>query len=122
MQHDKKKSKLFANKKGVNDVSIIAIILSIFIFSALALTFVNAEFGTSDTGFNTEGVSNNLVSEDLSNVSDIGVGSILVSLGKVFFWTFGDFPFWLDAIYTILRIMLLVILIRNFTPFLGGGG
>ncbi len=113
---------LFKSKKAFNDVSIIAIILFIFIGTGIILTFVNDEFNLDGTNFNTDGVANQLVDSGLTDVSSIGVGGIIKSIGKVFFWTFGDLPFWLDAIFLVLRIILLVILIRNFTPFLGGGG
>lgn len=122
MQHDKKKSRLFRNKRGINDISIIAVILFIFIGTGITLVFVNDEFDITGSEFDTEGIADDLISSEVEDVSSIGVSATLASVGKVFFWTFGDLPFWLDAVFLVLRIILLVILIRNFTPFLGGGG
>lgn len=110
--------KMFSNQKGFNDVSIITIILFIFVGTALILPFVNSEFNTS---FDNENVADELMAEEFQDASAVGAGDILKSIGKIFFWTFGDLPFWLDAIFVILRIILLITLIKNFTPFLGGG-
>ncbi len=114
--------KVFKRKRAINDVSIVAIILFIFLGTALTLPFVNSEFNIQGSSFNTNKTQSDLIGEDISNVSDIGVGEIIKSIGKMFFWTFGELPVWLDLIFTVLRIILIFILIRNFTPFLGGGG
>ncbi len=114
--------KLFKNKKGFNDSTIIATILFIFLGTAVILPFVNTEFGISSPDYSTSNVESEFINEDFSDVSSVSTGEILKSLGKMFFWTFGDLPFWLDLIFIVLRIILLFILIRTFTPFISGGG
>lgn len=113
--------KLFKSKKAVNDVSLISIIFFIFIGTGLILPFVNQEFGIDGQVIDTENVGDELVEESLEDISNVGVGDVLKSVGKMFFWTFGALPFWLDGIFLVLRILLLFILLRNFIPFLGGG-
>lgn len=115
--------KLFSSKKGINDISIAAVLIFIFIGAGLVLPFVNAEFGTgTGSSFDTNEVSNQLIAQEQEDVKNIGVGQILTSIGKMFFWTFGELPFWLDGIFVVLRILFLAILIRNFVPFIGGSG
>lgn len=115
-------TKLFKSKKAVNDVSIIAIITFIFVGLGTILPFVNSEFPSDLDTFDTQNVADELIEEQFSDVSSVGAGDIIKSVGKMFFWTFGDLPFWLDAIFLVIRILLLFILIRNFTPFIAGGG
>ena len=115
------KNRLFNDKKGINDISILSILIFIFVGIGIILPFINSEFGENTTTFTTGKLADDLINEKQENVSSIGAGDILVSVGKMFFWTFGDLPFWMDAIFLVLRILFLVILIRNFVPFLGGG-
>ena len=110
--------KMLGNKKGFEGSGIVFIILFIFIGVGIIIPFVNSEFNVNSSTFDTKNVANELIDEDLQDVSGVGAGDILKSVGKIFFWTFGDLPFWLDAIFVVLRIMLLSILIKAFTPFL----
>ena len=112
--------KLLKNKKGFNDTSIIAVLLSIFIFTGIILPFISDEFGTPTTTLVGD-IPGGIIDENIQDVSGVGAGDILKSIGKIFFWTFGDLPFWLDGIFLVLRVVLLFILLRNFIPFLGGG-
>lgn len=116
-------NKLFNNKKGINDTSIVMIIIFIFIGSGLILPFVDAEFGIEGSTFDTEKVADDLVQKEKikDGVPEVSTGAVLTSIGKMFFWSFGILPFWLEGIFTVLRIMLIWILARNFIPFLGGG-
>lgn len=122
MQKNVKMFKLFKAKKAFSDVTIVATILFIFLGTALVLPFVNSEFGTSSPEYDISNVESELISEKLSDVSYVGAGDIFKSIGKIFFWTFGDLPIWLDSIFVVLRVILLYILVRTFTPFISGGG
>ena len=108
-------------KKGFNDAYIVGIIIIIFFGVGLLIPFVNQEFGTTSGTFNVNNVGNELVNQQVTEVTEVRAFDVLKSIGKMFFWTFGDIPFWLDAIFLVLRIVLLFILIKNFTPFIGGG-
>ena len=122
MLENVKMYKLFKNKKAFNDVTIVATILFIFLGTAVIMPFVNTAFDIEGAEYDTDKVASDLIGEELEDVSKVGVGDILKSVGKIFFWTFGDLPFWLDLIFVILRIILLYILVRTFTPFIAGGG
>ena len=109
-------------KKGFNDIYIIMVILSILIFTAAFLPFVDQAFGTSSSQFNTEKTFNQIV-EDSENVEQFNGFTVLLNLLKLSIWDVGDslgLPFWLDAFYTILAIILIVTLARNI--WIGGGG
>ncbi len=122
MLENAKMFKLFKSKTAFSDVTIIATILFIFIGTAVALPFINSEFEITSPDYDIGNVESELVAEEFSDVSDIKAGDLLKSLGKIFFWTFGDLPLWLDLIFTILRIIFFYIIIRTFTPFISGGG
>ncbi len=113
-----KMSKLFRSRKGFEGIGLFIIILFIFIGTAFILPFVNSEFGTSSPDYDTDNVQDEFISEDLTDVSSVSAGDLLKSIGKIFFWTFGDLPLWLDLIFVVLRITFLVLIIKNFTPFL----
>lgn len=118
------KYKIFKNKKGFNDIVIVSIITFIFFGVGLIIPFVNTEFGTTSGTFDTDNVANELVQEQglKDQEIDVSIGAVFKSIGKMFFWTFGDLPFWLDGIFLVLRIILVVVLARNFIPFIAGGG
>ena len=122
MLENVKMFKLFKSKKAFNDVTIVATILFIFLGTAVILPFVNTAFNIKSSDYNTENVESEFIAEGFVDVSSVSARDIVKSIGKIFFWTFGDLPFWLDLIFIVLRIILLYILIRTFTPFIAGGG
>ena len=110
--------KLFNSKKGFEGSGTVLIILFIFIGIGIIIPFVNNAFDIEGSTIDTENPADELIAEEFTDASDVNAGDILKSVGKMFFWTFGDLPFWLDAIFVVLRIILLAILIKAFTPFL----
>ncbi len=106
------------SKKGFAGSGIVLIILFIFVGIGVIIPFINKEFNIEDSAFDTGNVADELIGEEFSDVSGVSAGEILKSVGKMFFWTFGDLPFWMDAIFIVLRIIFLAILIKAFTPFL----
>lgn len=115
MQND---IKMFNSKKGFEGSGTVLIILFIFVGIGIVIPFVNEEFNETSPEFDINNPANELIGEGFTDASSIGAGDIIKSIGKMFFWTFGDLPFWLDAIFIVLRIILLMILIKAFTPFL----
>lgn len=124
----------------VNDVSIIVGIISAFVLIGIALPFVNEAFGVSpeetacfkiDT-FEEE-LGNATVQvvdkspwwEDLTDAlnplpkGSTSIFDVFWSVVKMFFWTCGALPAWLDAIFLIFRITLILIVARNL--WIGGG-
>ena len=120
MKHEKMQNEIqmLKNKKGFEGVNIVLIILFIFVGIGIVIPFVNEEFDIEGATINIDNPANELINEDFSDASSVSAGDILKSVGKMFFWTFGDLPFWLDAIFIVLRVILLAILIKAFTPFL----
>ena len=114
--------KLFSNKKGINDISIIAIISFIFFLTAIIIPFANeATGGTADT-FNTENLEGN-VKVDAENVNVLNAFDVLLTMLKLALFDFSNtlgLPFWLDALYTMLAIIFIIVIARNI--WVGGGG
>jgi len=107
------------SKKAVNDISIATGIILVFVLLGLVLPFVNEAFDVSGTNLNTGSIEEN-VGQEVENVSTISAFRVLLSVLKMFFWTFGDLPFWLDGAFIVLRVMLAFIIARNI--WIGGGG
>ncbi len=115
-------SALFNGKKGVNDISIITVIIFIFFGTAIVIPFINAEFNTSSSTFDTEGLAAD-VQQDAESVTTISAFNVLLTVFKLAFFDYSGtlgLPFWLEAIYTILAIVFIITIARNI--WIGGGG
>jgi len=102
----------------VNDMSIAYGIIIVFILIGISLPFINTAFGHPSTSTNIE-IVNSETGEALATESSLSIFSIFFSVSKMFFWTFGDLPFWLDAIFISVRLLLGLIIARNV--WIGGG-
>lgn len=102
----------------VNDISIATGIITLFVLLGLALPFINSSFNETVTTNNVTTLENQ-IGEDINNTTSINAFTVLFSVLKMFFWTFGALPFWLDGIFVILRIILALIIARNI--WVGGG-
>ena len=108
-------SQLRQSKKGTTDHMFFFMYLFIFLTLGILLPYINSEFSSSSTEFNTDGIDD--VVGDETNFSTISGFALIASIFKMFFWTFGDLPFWLDAIFLVFRIhfgVLIYRLIRGF--------
>ena len=120
------KTKIFRNKKAINDISIIAILIFILFGTALLITYVNDEFGTEADTFDTENLASDIreQAEDVEGgFADLTAVKVFVNVFKLAFFDFGntlELPFWLDAVFTILAILLILVIARNI--WVGGGG
>jgi ABC-type glucose/galactose transport system permease subunit len=103
----------------VNDISILSGIVLVFILLGGLLPYVNAEFETTGTQANVDGLSAN-VGQEVSGASAVSAFDVLFSIFTMFFWTFGALPFWLDLFFIVIRIIFAVTLARNI--WIGGGG
>ena len=109
-------------KKGINDAGIFTIILMPLILLSVILPFIEADLNPTNKQSQYAGnLEQPFSSENLGGSARVSAGEIIKSIGKVLFWSFGDFPFWLEAILSVFRITLIFILIKNLTPLLGGG-
>lgn len=114
--------KILKDKKGVNDVSIMGIILAIFLLSALIIPFINSAYDTGHTEYNVDKLTND-AREDTETVNSFNAFTVVINVFKLAFWDIGDtlnLPFWLDGFYTLLTIIAIFILARNI--WIGGGG
>ena len=109
--------KLFKQKRGVNDISIAWGIITIFILIGVLMPYINDAFDT-DTGVPNIGGLEENVGEDAENVSTLNAFTILFSVLKMFFWTFGDLPFWLDSIFIIFsRFLMTAFALHERIPY-----
>lgn len=121
--------RMFKNKKGINDISIIAIILSIFLITAIIIPFVNSEFNRNISDIDTDTVTQK-VKDDAERVPksssvlgvNIGAFDVMKNIIKLAIFDFGNtlgLPFWLDIVYTLLAIVFILVIARNI--WIGGG-
>lgn len=114
--------KFFNNKKGFNDITIVAVIVFILLGTAVIIPFINSAFNQNIDNFDRDNFEGN-VKSDAENVSSFNAFQVLLTLLKLAFFDFGNslgLPFWLDAIYTGLAIILILAVARNI--WIGGGG
>lgn len=114
--------KILKSKKGINDISILAMILTVFLLTALLMPMItNAFTGASDT-YQIDPYTGKIISE-AENVQTITAFTVITATLKLAFYDFGNtlgLPFWLDIIYTILAIIFILVVARNL--WIGGGG
>lgn len=93
----------------MNEIHTLAISGMILIFIAFMIPFVQSEFGVPQTDYNPEGLTDGFG----DGVSDSGnVFTKIFDFFKVFVWTFGDLPFWLDAILLMVRVVFFASLVK----------
>lgn len=103
----------------VNDISILTGIIVVFVVIGGFLPYLNESFNVSGNTPNVEDLESN-VAEDAENVETFNAFSVLLSILKMFFWTFGAVPFWLDLFFfTPIRLIFVAIVARNI--WIGGG-
>lgn len=102
---------------GLTDIQIIASIVTIFVFTGILLPIIEADFGTDVTTVDVDGVTEGIDEGDLTSLS---AWKVIFSIFKMFFWYGGVFPLFLDLIFLVLRIILVLTIARNI--WIGGGG
>lgn len=116
-------TKLFPRgKKGINDISIIMIITMIFFATSIIIPFVNAEFSTNTDTFDEDNFQG-LVEEEARDVSTVSAFDIIIVFFKLALFDWDNtlnLPFWLQGIYTVLALILILVIARNI--WIGGGG
>lgn len=117
--------KLFnkSKKAQINDVVILGAIFFIFVGIGVFLPFLQVEYQVTGNAtvnaVNTTVIDPNTFNDVTPLTANISILGIVFSVIKMFFWTFGDLPLWLDSIFVVIRITFAVLiyrLIRN-----GGG-
>ena len=111
---------MWKDKKGVNDISILAAIFSVFVLLGVMLPFIEAEFENQSSSVDVAGLEADVGQEIKGDINAISAFKILLSIVTMFFWTFGTLPFWLDSLFVVVRIIFIFIIARNV--WVGGGG
>lgn len=112
----------------VNDVTIIAGIISVFILIGTFIPIVNDTFNVTQGDSDVEKLTGSLINSTVqigeksgfeAVVGSLGFFDIVKSILLMFFWTFGALPVWLDLIFLIFRIIFLILFVRLIRS--GGG-
>jgi len=114
--------KFFKNKKAFNDITIVAGILSIFLITATLIPLISADLGSAADTFDTDAYEQGVKTE-AENIGSLSAFTILLNVMKLAFFDFGNtlnLPFWLDIVFTILAVILILTVARNV--WIGGGG
>lgn len=115
------KKLLWKNKKAVNDISIITGIIILFVALGTMLPFIREDFGQTQTTDYLIDDFNQGIANDVDTVGNVSAFNVIISIFKLFFWTFGEIPLLIDALLFIpLRIILVLTIARNI--WIGGGG
>lgn len=112
---------MLQSKKGINDISIIAVITAIFLLTAVTIPFVNAEFDTTFAPLNPDDTVQQ-VRNDGESISALSAFSVLTTMLKLAVFDVGDtlrLPFWLDITYTLMAVIFFLVIARNI--WIGGG-
>jgi len=104
----------------MNETHIFVGIISVFIVLGIFLPFIGTAFNDDSLVSNPDGLNlgDDIPEEGLGE--SLSMGTILFSVLKMFFWTFGNLPVWLDSIFLIPRIILAVLIVR-WLPVIGSG-
>lgn len=94
----------------MNDVLIIGTIVSIFLLIGAALPFMESAYSVDQAADYDSGVVSDNIGQAASDVSPFDV---LSSVFLMFFWTFGALPLFLELVFTVFRIILVVTIARN---------
>ena len=107
---------------GVSDVTIASGIIITFIVLGTVLPYIHQAFGSS--AYNTVNVAGvkTEAGTGTGSIAAITLGTVLFSVLKMFFWTFGLVSAWVELVILMpMRIALAIIAVRNF-PVIGAGG
>ena len=96
---------------------IITSICLLFVAIGIFLPIVNEAVGNDDSPLYRTNLDDDISATDWTVV---GFWNVFLSVLSMFFWTFGAIPIWLDAVFMVLRIILVLTVARNV--WIGGGG
>lgn len=81
-----------------------------FVMIGTFLPYINQTGNTNSIDYNINDINQELI-ENTNDAGEIGFWDVMASIGKMFFWTFGALPFWLDSFFLVLRIMFYVAIV-----------
>ncbi len=107
--------KLFKSKKGFTDIFIGAAVLAIFFITAVLIPPIAESLNTEADTFDTDNLDQN-VKNNADSINILSVSGLLITVLKLGLWDVGNtlsLPFWADAFYTFLGMVLFVIALRT---------
>jgi hypothetical protein len=100
------------HKKAQTDIGIIVAVVAMFILIGAFLPYIRQDFDDHSQG-------NYSVSQFSANLAVEGRGTIATALTTIwsitsmFFWTFGNLPFFVDLLMMIPRVFLMIAIISR---------
>lgn len=106
--------------QGMNDMVIIAALVSAFLVLGVVLPFIKAEFPTTPDTTADPAYLHSQVEASQASMNPISGWQVAFSLLTIWFWSFGAVPLFIDlCILLPMRIVLVLTIARNIWP--GGG-
>lgn len=108
---------------GLNDVGQMVGIMAIFVVTGLVLPFINEELGgQQEINYDIQDLNDRIGqgTNDINKASGVNAFTIFTSIISMFFYSLGELPIWLEAIFFVLRGQLAFLIGRNI--WIGGGG
>lgn len=100
----------------MSDTVMFLTIICVFVVIGGLLPYIQTGLGQSSTDLNIMGLKQDLgqaVDGDITVLNATPTGfAVMTSILKMFFWSFGSLPFWLDLIFLIPRMMLVLLFVR----------
>lgn len=109
---------MFKSKKGSTDILIAGVIITIFFLTAVFISDVTQSFGGD-----TSEIAQDELAQDIKDKADesslLSAGSIFLTVIKLALLDWNgtlELPFWIEALYSILAIILILAIISIFLP------
>lgn len=93
------------------DTTLLATIIIVFVAIGSFLPYIKEEFNETPVNVSVDDLRAD-VGEVAESESVLSGFNIFVSVVKMFFWTFGDLPIFLDLIFLVFRIILVWLVVR----------
>jgi hypothetical protein len=109
---------IWKSKKGNTDIAIFSFIVLVFVATSIFIPLIQAEVttGTPQTTTNEDGETLLYDAQSRNSLTMVGVVINIFQLG---FWDVDNdlgLPFWLDAMFSILLILAVVIMVNWIIP------
>lgn len=86
-------------------IGLVITIAAIFIFVGVLLPYVRSDMGLSASDMSTGNIEQDM-RDNMGSEAAISIWTVIGSVLSMFLWTFGALPFWLEMIFTIMRVTL----------------
>ncbi len=95
----------------MSNTTIITItIITVFLVVGVMLPYVESAFNSTSHTAGADDLESTLLGSS-QDEAKVNAFDILAGIGKVAFWSFGSFPIWLELIFTLLRVTLIICIV-----------